>query len=170
MAQEAGNNITMDPRPRWPSLKPFNIGGDADPYLQRWFILPRNKWFCIYLHRMLRDDDDRALHDHPGSNISIVLRGGYVEHIFVNEPTDGRMLPQTRQVFRRPGRIVFRRARLAHRLVLPNSDPSWSLFIMFPKRREWGFWATQNGRARWMPWWSFLAAYGDAKPREGMMS
>jgi hypothetical protein len=42
----------------------FVIGGDS-PYMLRWWIIPRNKFFNIYLHRFLRSDDDRALHDHP---------------------------------------------------------------------------------------------------------
>ena len=55
----------------------FQIGGSVNPYCNRWWVIPRNRWFNIYLHEFVRDDDDRALHDHPWWNISIVLRGGY---------------------------------------------------------------------------------------------
>jgi hypothetical protein len=58
----------------------FIIGGTENPYLLRWWVIPRNRWFNIYPHHMLRDDDPRALHDHPWWNVSIVLKGGYMEH------------------------------------------------------------------------------------------
>lgn len=49
------------------SGKPHFVIGNADnPYMLRWFILPRNRLFNIYLHKFLRDDDDRALHDLGG--------------------------------------------------------------------------------------------------------
>lgn len=41
------------------------IGGDASPYMRRWWVIPRNRRFNVYLHHFLRSDDDRALHDHP---------------------------------------------------------------------------------------------------------
>lgn len=59
----------------------FVIGSETNPYLLRWWILPRNKFFNIYLHMFMRSDDDRALHDHPWWNASFVLDGGYVEHM-----------------------------------------------------------------------------------------
>lgn len=45
----------------------FYIGGIAKPYLLRWFLIPRNPWFNIYLHKFLCDDDDR---------LYTIIRGG----------------------------------------------------------------------------------------------
>ena len=59
----------------------FVIGKPENPYLLRWWVLPRNRVFNIYLHLFMRSDDDRALHDHPWWNASFVLDGGYVEHM-----------------------------------------------------------------------------------------
>lgn len=59
----------------------FVIGKEDDPYLMRWWVLPRNKFFNVYLHLFMRSDDDRALHDHPWWNASFVLDGGYFEHM-----------------------------------------------------------------------------------------
>src|SRR5690242_14714107 len=56
------------------------IGGRDRPYMLRWFVIPRNRFFNIYLHHFHRSDDDRALHDHPWLNLSIILQGEYVEH------------------------------------------------------------------------------------------
>ena len=64
---------------RVPRAPDFIIGGAEDAYMLRWWVIPRNRWFNIYLHKILRDDDPRALHDHPWWNISIVLKGGYLE-------------------------------------------------------------------------------------------
>ncbi len=39
----------------------FIIGGD---YMHRWFILPRNAMQNLYLHHLLRSDED-VMHYHP---------------------------------------------------------------------------------------------------------
>lgn len=61
----------------------FIVGGADHPYLRRWWLIPRNPILNVYLHQFLRDDDDRALHDHPWFWCSIVLHGEYVEHTIV---------------------------------------------------------------------------------------
>jgi hypothetical protein len=60
-------------------LPDFVIGGHENPYLLRWWLIPRNPVFNVYLHKFLRDDDDRALHDHPWLWCSVLLRGEYIE-------------------------------------------------------------------------------------------
>lgn len=44
----------------------FCIGGSENPYIRRWWLTERipEKW-RVYLHNILRDDDDRALHERP---------------------------------------------------------------------------------------------------------
>lgn len=130
----------------------FIIGGAEQPYLKRWWLIPRNRVFNIYLHNMLRDDDDRALHDHPWWNVSIILRGGYDEHM----PKFPREWPWNRDLAvqaRRAGQIVLRRANAVHRLTLPTGNAeSWSLFITGPVVRHWGFWCP-NG---WRFWREFV--------------
>jgi hypothetical protein len=107
----------------------FVIGGVENPYLLRWWLIPRNRWFNVYLHKIIRDDDPRALHDHPWWNVSVLLKGGYLEWRKDRPPA-----------WRRAGSVVFRRATCAHRLTLGASGtPAWSLFITGPKTREWGF-------------------------------
>lgn len=125
----------------------FIIGSPERPYILRWWIIPRNRWFNIYLHQIQRDDDDRALHDHPWWNISIVLRGAY------------REITPKGTFMRRAGSIVFRRATSAHRLELPVGEfgPDiaycWTLFITGRRVREWGFHCPN----RWVPWYEFVA-------------
>jgi hypothetical protein len=133
------------------------IGGMDRPYLLRWHVIPRNRFFNIYLHKFLRDDDDRALHDHPWWSCSVILRRGYWEHI-----ADGRTLR------RKPLRAYFRKATDAHRIELlrprfwivsPDelSEPlsAWSLFITGPKVREWGFHCPKG----WVHWKTFCSPH-----------
>lgn len=50
-------------------------------YMNRYWLrppAPGRRW-PIRIHQTLRSDHERALHDHPWNNISIVLRGGYWE-------------------------------------------------------------------------------------------
>lgn len=117
------------------------IGGRERPYMLRWWIIPKNPFFNIYLHNILRSDDDRALHDHPWFNCSIVLSGGFFE-----------VTPMGR-FWRKPGAIRFRSAWSLHRLelaldpsnVIPDSNgdyaprPAWTLFVTGPVLRQWGF-------------------------------
>ncbi|MGE0845508.1 MAG: hypothetical protein AB7L41_04510, partial [Flavobacteriaceae bacterium] len=113
----------------------FEIGPAGDPYMQRWWLLPRNRAFNVYLHRMLHDDDDRALHDHPWPSLSLMLDGRIIEH-FSTDPADGGWL-ECRWLL--AGDVVWRPARFAHRLVIP-SPPAITVFITGPRLREWGFW------------------------------
>jgi len=139
----------------------FVIGGAARPYIQRWWLIPRNRWFNIYLHRIMRDDDDRALHDHPWWNVSILLRGAYVE---VRPDFKAAKTPYTRiadlPVTRKRhgvGSVVFRRATTSHRLELPIENGGiryvWSLFITGPVIRKWGFHCPHG----WRFWKDFVA-------------
>lgn len=124
------------------------IGGAERPYLRRWYLIPRNRWFNVYLHQFLRDDDDRALHDHPWWFISVMLRGAYMEHL-----EDGRIIG------RYAPSIAIRPALHRHRVQLfPTGGPwsprrpCWTLVITGRKYREWGFWCPKG----FVPWFQFI--------------
>ncbi len=112
------------------------------PYMLRWWKIKRNAFFNIYYHRVLRSDDDRALHDHPWWNFSIILAGSYFEHCI----NDGGVNVKTRYD---AGAVRFRRAgTFAHRLELERYDksvftvgekPVHTIFITGPVLRRWGF-------------------------------
>lgn len=133
-----------------------------EPYLQRWWLIPRNPVFGVYLHRFLNDDDDRALHDHPWPNVSILLRGGYVEvtPLTKRQEEGAAVMPgrgKRREYF--AGDIKFRGPRSLHRIELLRDGtgkrvPCWTLFIRGPVVREWGF-ACPKG---WRPWREFVDA------------
>ena len=142
-------------------LRPNEIVGAAEAvddvdYLRRWFVIPHARarektwWFFkkgnIFLHHFNRSDDDRALHDHPWRNISVLLWGSYIEH------TPGGV-----KKLRRAGHVVFRKDTQAHRIELLRDNngkalPVWTLFITGPKTRDWGFHCPKG----WKPWWLFV--------------
>ncbi|OMQ49922.1 hypothetical protein AQ709_05220 [Burkholderia pseudomallei] len=126
----------------------FVIGDPRNPYLLRWWILPRNRFFNVYLHCFMRSDDDRALHDHPWSNLSILLRGRYVEHTIAAggiHMRSERIAPTWK--FRPSGAA-------AHRIELVDGC-CWTIFVTGPRYRDWGFHCPERG---WVHWKDFTAA------------
>lgn len=116
----------------------FVIGDQADPYLRRWWVIRRNRFFNIYLHQFLKSDEDRALHNHPWVNCSILLTGSYLEHT----PT-GVYLRRSWRPWA-PWRLPMRWPSSAHRVELIASRPVWTLFLTGPVVREWGFLCPQG--------------------------
>lgn len=127
----------------------FHIGDAEAPYLRRWWHVPRNEMANVYLHEILRSDEDRAGHDHPWANTSLVIEGGYWEVIYCErEP----WVEVDRQ-WRGPGSVVARQATDTHRLIVPDGGRAVSLFMTGPKVREWGFWCP-DGKG-WVHWRDF---------------
>jgi hypothetical protein len=128
------------------------IGGEENPYLLRWHILPQNNLFNIYLHEFRRSDDDRALHDHKYPNLSILLDGMYLEHRIRAGGIHTRELCC-------PGTLKARRGSTAHRVELVphpvTGDPvrCTTLFLTSFKTREWGFHCPHG----WRHWTEFCA-------------
>jgi len=141
------------------------IGGEENPYLYRWHVLPRNRWFNIYLHNFVRSDDGRALHDHPWWNVSWILRGRYQEitPYDTSDPSGSCFLIHDRE----PGDVNFRMAKSAHRVRLHTRtdlrlpEPAWTLFVTGPRVREWGFWCPKG----WRHWREFTDPDDSGSPR-----
>lgn len=118
----------------------FVIQNGELPYLKRWWVIPRNRFFNIYLHCFDASDDDRALHDHPWFNLSVVLSGAYREHT------------RSSATERCAGAFKFRSPWAAHRIELLVA-PTWTLFITGPVIRTWGFHCPQG----WRRWQDYVA-------------
>lgn len=136
-------------------------------YMFRWWRIPRNWALNIYYHIVLRSDDDRALHDHPWFNFSIVLDGGYFEHTILEGGIH-------RKVWFGPGSMKFRwHGKKAHRLELarhegPKKYPgrvtdheiaATTIFITGPVLRRWGFHHT-SGWVDAYDWDAFCDEHG----------
>lgn len=130
------------------------IGGFDDPYMLRWYVIPRNKLFNIYLHNILRSDDD-ALHDHPWWSASLVLSDGMRE-VYCPDPSTPGGTTRTRHRVMDQGDVVFRSSRVAHRLIVDR--PAWTLFFTGPVVRKWGFWCPKG----WKPWDDYVKTRGNA--------
>lgn len=149
----------------------FIIGDDkSDPYMRRWWVIPRNRIFNVYLHEFLKDDDDRALHDHPWWSVSLTLNGDlreiykghhrakdlrrWYEDRLRLQSTGHHVSLGLNESWRvvRTGDIIIRSGRFAHRMIVPR--PSWTLFITGPVYREWGFLCPKG----WRPWREFVSA------------
>lgn len=126
-----------------PRRKPDRcIGGESNPYMLRWFLIPRNPVLNVYLHNILRSDDDRALHDHPWVSVSLMLSGPLME---AYRPDHRK--PETQERVLETGQVVFRAARFSHRLVVvPGTLGALTLFITGPRIRKWGFWCPHSWR------------------------
>ena len=125
---------------------------DGTPYKLRWYLIPRNKLLNIYLHNIIGSDDERALHDHRSHNISILLKGSYIEHFKDNK------------IVRNAICVVFRKGETPHRLQLFKDPfnwgkelPTWSIFIKLKDYRDWGFWCPQG----WRHWEEFVSKTED---------
>lgn len=113
-----------------------NVDGIDVPYLMRWWVKDKGEHGDnIYLHCFVRSDYDRALHDHPRDSVSVILDGEYLEHT-----PEGTF-------HRKRGDVVTRVAASLHRIEL-ISGPTWTLFIVGKKYREWGF-ACPDGWVHW---------------------
>lgn len=129
----------------------FKVGPPGDPYLLRWWLIPRNENFNVYYHRFLHDDDDRALHDHPWPSFSIMISGG-VREFSIDGVKD---IP--------PGACTYRDAEFAHRLELVEGAPAETLFITGPRIRDWGFLCPQG----WTHWRDFVDPNDPGAPGRG---
>ncbi len=125
------------------------IGGVKNPYLFRWCVFRKNRIGNVYLHMVVRNDDDRALHDHPFDSISIVLDGPISE---IRKTRSGEVVRNFEV-----GDVVFRGAAATHRLFL-SDFPAMTCFFVGPRRRQWGFHCPKG----WVPWQKFTAFSTDA--------
>jgi hypothetical protein len=139
------------------------------PYLIRYAI--NTPIGGIKLHHILRSDNDRALHDHPWNFTSIILWGGYWEHVAfdLTKGASGMRIPRhaqfcaptkangtlTLRCWFRVGSILHRKAECAHRVELPKGKTAWTLVFTSNKIRDWGFHTVKG----WIPW----RTYNDGK-------
>lgn len=103
-------------------------------FLLRWHLIPKNRYFNIYLHKWIGSDMHRACHDHPWPSVAILLNRAHLYEI-TDDPEVAGWKSAARVKRFRP---IFRSATHAHRMVL-SGGPAWTLFITGRKVREWGY-------------------------------
>ncbi|MGH8002277.1 MAG: hypothetical protein ACREPR_23325 [Brasilonema sp.] len=100
------------------------------------FILfPPNRWFNITLNHILERPEwyKGVLHNHPWSNMSIILKGGYWEKTKNGVNWYGL------------GSIIFRSAHKHHCIWIKDGQQAWTIFIHGPMVKK-SFDFVQDGK------------------------
>jgi len=108
------------------------VEAEGRVYLTRWWLLPKNPLFNIYLHKFTGSDEP-TLHDHPWVSVSYVLEGVMFEHFKIRGRACGAR------------NWYFRKHTLLHYLEMVDDQPVWTLFFTGPKCRRWCF-LTKTGK------------------------
>jgi hypothetical protein len=124
-------------------------GEDGTVYMYRWWLFnpyPTKGWRALMpsmrVHRIMRADQDKHLHDHPWNARTFILRGWYTEdRPYAGEPLPpGVAVPEFYTYLRRAGDTVALRFGEYHRIeAVPPGGEVWTLFITGKKRGTWGF-------------------------------
>lgn len=113
-------------------FNPYPTGNDGAG--RRW-----GDWMpSIRIHRIMREDRDSHLHDHPWNARTFILRGWYQEerqrrHCGMSNWT------ATYLVMREPGDTARLNFGEYHRIQAVSPGGVWTLFITGRKRGTWGF-------------------------------
>jgi hypothetical protein len=137
-------------------FKQEDIGENATLYMRRWRIagynatLPTIFGRNLMLHKMVRPDGDPDPHDHPWDFWSLVVWGGYVEHVYNMVAKEVHREPRhfPWHVHRKLLALDFRDATHMHRVHTLFKGVSWTLVMTSGRQREWGFW-TDKGWVHW---------------------
>lgn len=107
---------------------------NGKPYLER-YLVARVGGLRIYLHRFVRDDSERAVHDHPWRwACAFVLAGRYKERLAtMDDPTVGHLYKH-----RWVRWFNWISPRTRHQIVSVRPE-TWTLFITGKRIKGWGF-------------------------------
>lgn len=128
------------------------IGPNDDPYLLRWYLIPRNPVFNVYLHWFMRSDPTEVLHDHAWSSVSWILHGHYFEHTKLPHYQCEQKAADHLKKFQEGDVIIRLSGKVPHRILINRQVPCVTLFVTGPRYREWGFHCPRG----WVPWFKFV--------------
>ena len=121
---------------------------EGELYLERLRVVSC-PWFGLYVHWFHASDDD-SLHDHPWAFLTVIVRGGYWEHMLGSGDTQVKL-------WQPPLSVRVRPARWLHRIEIDPTRKPVTIVFRGPQSRRWGF----RTRGGWIPW----ADYKDRKTR-----
>jgi hypothetical protein len=126
-------------------------GPDGSVYMERyWLFNPypanssgaaKNRFpISIRLHRIMRPDGDRHLHDHPWNARTFILRGGYTEVRPLYSDPDMREFSHLETTINRcEGDTAALKFGEYHRITSVTLGGVWTLFVTGKYRGTWGF-------------------------------
>lgn len=121
-------------------------GAGACPvYLRRW-TLARGFGCALYLHHFIGDDWAIDPHDHPRRFVTLGLKGWYWEDVF-NERGERTETHRFQALWLRS----FPAAHV-HRVRASECGNTWTLVLVLPKSRAWGF--IRDGE--WIPFRQYV--------------
>lgn len=123
-----------------------HLKGGGTAYAKRWIVFRSERRVAIYIHKYLRSDWSRAMHDHPKTFVSVGLKGGYVEKT-----------PHGVQRFTAPWVRRFPPSH-AHLLRINRKVGCWTLLFTGAETRPWGFWEGDE----WVPADEYLKSIGSS--------
>ncbi len=139
----------------WPRKRVYTKG---ELYFTRFYLTPSSifGWRLprrVFLHCIYRKDTDRYPHDHPFDFWTWVVRGGYLEAVYLKGREIGR---RAVGAFADGGhRLLWRHHTHTHKiLALAGDRPVWTLVVATPLDVPWGFWTENNV---WIPAEEYLA-------------
>lgn len=145
----------------------YNLEG----YMERDWMLPfepDNKINCR-LHKILKSDDDRALHDHPWPTMSVILEGGYWEIMPLEQDQHPAWDRQRfHRVWRKKGDIIRRAATDRHRLEVEPGTTATTMFVMGAYENAWGFY-TPEGKVYWKTYLGIVDDKSSSSQQEKML-
>lgn len=112
------------------------INVDHMPYLERYYL---GKVFgvTLFIHRFIRPDGDREVHNHPwGRSVSIILCGGYEEERVDAIDVERGWVYHIRTKY--PLMINVIKANTFHRIASIKPE-TWTLFMHGKRIAKWGF-------------------------------
>ena len=139
---------------RWVCVTEY-IGQEECPLMMRWEFLkigPRERpWFKAMIHCFPPNVTDADPHDHPRDFITLILTGGYFNTEWENY--GGKVVPTIEWLGR--GELRFRRATHMH-ITETDERGAWTLVVMGPERRAWGFLRADV----WWKWKEYVERFG----------
>lgn len=134
-----------------PKKRIFNIEKEVDGvshlYLRR-FRLIENKWFRVFLHKILLPDLDRHRHNHPWNFLTFVLSPGTYW-----EKWSSHLKPME-YIWRETRWWRSHKAKDYHKIEHLDRVPTWTLVFCGKKINQWGFYDEE--KKEWVHWFKYL--------------
>jgi hypothetical protein len=103
------------------------LGKPECPYAYRWVLIIFG--YSIRLHRWLRSDDKRHMHDHAWNFRTFVIKGYYTDVSVINNKIIRDLVIWS----------AYRKAEHKHYVDVPE-EGCWTILFCSKPLRKWGFW------------------------------
>lgn len=133
------------------------VSKEGEVHFRRYRLLA-TPWFNLYLHQILKSDEDFHFHDHPWSFRSLILKGSYEE--FFSCPPSHYAIHYRRY---KTGDVATHPAEDAHSLTLLTPQ-AWTLVLTTGRERVWGYQTgSGTGQRKWIDFKTYRQLKRDGK-------